>query len=186
LLAGLVILYEKPVWLIPIMVLAALNRETSGLIPLMLLVYSFLKEGKAGLVKKSTISIVGASLAVFTVIFVGLRLAYGAQPFISAYGIYPGIHMFNNNVGRSITWVHGLATLGIIPLLALFVYPYWQTSLKAFGWAIVPLWFIIHLFTAILAESRLLLAPQVLVFIPGVLAGLVALSSKEKRAEVAS
>ena len=36
-------------------------------------------------------------------------------------------------------------------------------------WTIVPLWLVVHSLAAVLAEARLLLVPQALVFIPGAL-----------------
>ncbi len=35
----------------------------------------------------------------------------------------------------------------------------WPSPLTAMFWAIVPLWFVIHAFAAVLAETRLLLVP---------------------------
>jgi hypothetical protein len=44
--------------------------------------------------------------------------------------------------------------------------------LKAFGIAVVPAWIVIHLFTAVLSETRLLLVPFALVLVPGALLAL--------------
>ena len=65
-----------------------------------------------------------------------------------------------------------LATMGIIPFLALFSYRKWPHELKVFFWLIVPVWFLVHLFASTMAETRLFLVPYALIFIPGALFGL--------------
>jgi hypothetical protein len=39
-----------------------------------------------------------------------------------------------------------------------------------FAIAVVPLWIALHFFLAVVAETRLMLVPHVLVFVPGALA----------------
>ena len=66
-----------------------------------------------------------------------------------------------------------LTILLVTPLLALLGYARWPASLRVFFWTVVPLWFFIHAVGAVMAETRLLLVPQALIFIPGALASLV-------------
>lgn len=68
-----------------------------------------------------------------------------------------------------ITYVRVLGVLGIVPPVALYGWRSWPPVLQMFFWAVVPIWFTVHLAAAILAESRLLLVPQALVFLPGAL-----------------
>ena len=56
-----------------------------------------------------------------------------------------------------------------MPVIALAGLGRWPRELKAFGLAIVPVWLVAHLLASILAETRLLLAPYAVVFIPGAL-----------------
>ena len=42
---------------------------------------------------------------------------------------------------------------------------------QTFALAVVPVWFAVHLFAAVIAETRLLLVPYVVVFVPGALMG---------------
>jgi hypothetical protein len=70
------------------------------------------------------------------------------------------------------TWDFVFQTLNVLPLLALIAWRRWSPELRAIGLAVAPAWVAIHLFTSVLAESRLLLVPLALVFIPGALAGL--------------
>jgi hypothetical protein len=53
-----------------------------------------------------------------------------------------------------------------------FSYQTWPRALKIFFWVVVPAWFGVHFFTALVAETRLLLVPLALVFIPGALFGI--------------
>ncbi|MGD0174937.1 MAG: hypothetical protein ABSC61_11025 [Anaerolineales bacterium] len=167
LLAGLAILHEKPFWIIPLSVLATFNRETSGLIPLMLLATQYrTAPGKA-----KTRSIVAAvlSLTLYLAIFLGLRLYFGPRELVLPYGHIPGFDLLVYNLFHPVTWVMLIATLGILPFLAVFSYPRWPRGLKAFFWTVVPIWFFVHAFGGVMAETRLFLVPQALIFIPGAL-----------------
>ena len=169
-LAGLAILSGKYLWLLPVTILAVLNRETSGLILLMLPAYYYFVQPQ-DLSKKKMLVITGVGLAIYVIAFVGLRLYFGEQVRILAYGHYPGINMVVYNLTRPITYRNLLGTLTIVPFLALLSYSSFPAGLKGFFWAIVPAWFAIITYAAILAESRLVLVPQALVFIPGALFG---------------
>jgi hypothetical protein len=148
------------------MLLAAFNRETSALIPFMLIGYAFFHEAKPRLMKPAVASSIG-SLLVFAAVFAGLRLYYGEQPFLTADGYYPGIGLLVLNLSRSTTWEQLIVTLGVVPILAIFAYRAWPRTLKTYSWVVVPAWILIHFFASLVAETRLLLVPQALVFIPG-------------------
>ncbi len=170
LLAGWVIMRNKLIWIIPITAAAALNRETSGLIPIiMVAAHVSNPERKTNLRKVLFIAVV--SLAIYAVVFVGLRMLLGPRPPAVVYGHRRGLPILKFNLVRPITYLQVLATLGIIPLMALFMYRRWPRVLRAFFWTLVPIWTVIHMFLGVLAESRLLLVPQALVFIPAALIG---------------
>lgn len=167
LLAGLIILFEKPLWIIPLMLLAAFNRETSGLIPFMAL--ALILYPQAGSSRQKNLIIASISLAIFAIIFVGLRFAFPNQATSVPHGHTMGLDLLQYNLFRGITWAQLFATLSIIPALALFAYKKWPPALRIFFWVIVPAWFLIHPFTSVMAETRVFLVPQVLIFIPGAL-----------------
>ena len=169
LLAALLILYQKPAWLIPLMLFAALNRETSGLIPFLSLALLLPWREQQPRVRRRAIVIAALSLALFGVIFVSLRLAFPNQAISVPHGHTMGLDLLQYNLFRATTWVQLFATLGIVPLLALAGYKHWHPALRVFFWVIVPLWFGIHLFTSVMAETRVFLVPQALLFIPGAL-----------------
>ena len=179
--AGLLILHRRWWWVVPLTVAAAVNRETSGLIPVMLMAMAWplgwrSEEGRRAL------RIGAVALVAFAATYGIVRLAVGPGFFIKANGQDPGLDLFDYNVARGQTWDLVFQTLNILPLLALLAWRRWPPELKAFGVAIVPAWIAIHLFTSVLAESRLLLVPLALVFIPGVLAGLGSGLRAESRA----
>jgi len=171
LLAGVCILYEKPLWIIPISFFAALNRETSGLISVMFL-FSFVNKDTIsnGIEKQlRNIAIFCVAFTLYMAVFFFLRLYYGEQRLIVPHGHHPGFDLLQYNLTRLVTWDKLFATLGIIPILAAIGYKKWTPQLKIFFWVIVPVWFTIHIFGAVIAETRLFLVPQALIFVPGAL-----------------
>ncbi len=167
LLAGLLILAKRPVWMILLMVFAGLNRETSGLIPFLAL--ALILPWNATAKNRQVIFPAAAALLVFAVIFVSLRLIYPNQPISVPRGQQMGLDLLQYNLFRAPTWIQLFGTLSIIPALALLAYKKWPFPLRVFFWVIVPLWMLIHPFTSIMAESRVFLVPQTLIFIPGAL-----------------
>jgi hypothetical protein len=172
LLAGLLILNQRYLWIIPLTALAALNRETGGLIPVMLLAATVHLRPKFT-AERHAVGIAGSALVLFALIYVGLRMIYGPRPMFIPYDRPPGLPLFLFNVGQPITWMKLFATFGILPLLALVAFRRWPDVLRAFFWAIIPIWLGVHLFMSVLAETRLLLVPHTLVIIPGVLFGMI-------------
>ncbi len=163
--AGLLIAAGRDVWIVPLAAMAAANRETSGLIPIMLIAAHV----GHGATFKRALTIGAAALAAYGAVFIGLRLAYGPRDLYVAYGHTMGLDLFRFNVLRVVTWTQLLATVGIVPLVALAGYRQWPPLLKRFCWAVAPAWLVIHLFCAVLVETRLILAPHALIFVPGAL-----------------
>lgn len=171
LLAAILMMEGALAWIPLLMIPAAFNRETSALIPLMLIGFVYFDDQQAQYKKRAIIS-TGISLVIYAVIFVWLRMHYGEQQFLTADGYYPGIGLLVLNLTRAVTWEQLLITLSVIPLLAVFSYRTWTKSLKIFFWVVVPIWFGVHFVAALVAETRLLLVPFALVFIPGALLGI--------------
>lgn len=173
LIAGLLILHEKPLWLIPLMCIAPLNRETSGCIPVMLLFSSLVLSPNFRLPPRLIVFIVALSLLLWLSIVGGLRLVYGMRPYIvPTAGKKPILPLLMFNLTWWRTWVFLFATLGLLPLMALISWRTWPLTLRRFFWAVVPVWFPAHFALAHAPETRLFLVPQVLIFIPGALLGL--------------
>ena len=173
LMAGLLILYERPMWLLPLMCIAPFNRETSGCIPVMLLFAHLTLRPTLKLPPKRILWIAIGGLLLWLAIVGGLRLIYGMRPYIvPTAGKKPILPLLTFNLTWWRTWVFLFATLGLMPLMALVSWKGWPVPLRRFFWAVVPVWFPAHFALAHAPETRLFLVPQVLVFIPGALLGL--------------
>jgi hypothetical protein len=165
--AGLCVLSNKSFWVIPITGLAALNRETSGLIPFMLLAVCL--PHKIDRLQRNKVLMLSIALALYAIVFIVLRGVYGPQNLLIPYGHRPGFDLLTYNLLQVFTWRQLFATLGIIPFIALMAYRNWPYQLRVFFWVIIPIWFIVHLFGSVMAETREVLVPQALIFIPGAL-----------------
>jgi hypothetical protein len=174
LFAGLAILYEGWGWIVPTVILAALNRETSGLIPVMLFADQLKFRPRLSLPRKPA-GIAAIAMTLYAAVFVGLKLIYGPRKLQVPYGHQPGLNLLWFNVSRPVSWQYMFGVMSVLPVLALLTSRRWPRSLQRICLAIVPAWFMIHLFlsNAQWAESRYFLVPQVMVFIPGALLGLV-------------
>ena len=169
LLSGIIILQRRFFWVFPITLLAALNRETSGLIPLLFLVSIYFTATEETPQKSAYYMAALVAMLVYTGIFIGLRVLNPSSGIITAQGHGPGLGMLQYNTFRIITWWQLVATLSILPVIALLGYRKWPVHLKIFFWVIVPIWFVVHAFSSVIAETRLVLVPLVMVFIPGAL-----------------
>lgn len=174
LIAALLILSRKFRWLVPLMVISSLNRETSGCIPFMLLL-SQIEWRNGPRVPRRILVLFGVCLAIWVCIAGGMRLPFifGMKPYIvPTAGKKPILPLLWFNLTWWRTWVFLFAVLGLMPLLALASWRGWPITLRRFFWAIVPVWFPAHFCLAHAPETRLFFVPQALVFIPGALLGI--------------
>jgi len=168
LVAAILILDGRYRWIVALMVVGALNRETSGLIPVMLFAVAVMHGLRTPQGRRALWCAI-AALAVYAVITISLRLIIGPAPLFKPFGLSPGGAYAEHNLRSGLTWEYLARTLTIVPFLGLAAIRRWPRELKAFGLAIVPAWLLIHLFASILAESRLLLVPYAVVLVPGAL-----------------
>ncbi len=171
LVGALVILRGSYRWLIPLVAIGTLNRETIVLLPLLLLAATY--RPRAGWEGR----VLGVAIICFAIglmEYLGLRLLIGSRPLKLAYGNDPGLGLLTYNLFRSETWAHLAGTLSVFPVLAVVGLGEIPVLLRRWMLALVPIWFVVHLFSAVLAETRVLLVPQVLIFVPGALAAALA------------
>lgn len=170
LLAAIAVLRGRALWLPCITLVAALNRETSGLIPCLAL--AALAPLPTGVLvpRAKVFQSLTAGLAIYGVVFVLLRLVLGARGWeLHPDGAVQGWSLFVYNLGFLRSWVHLGATFGILPLLAFAGWRDWPRALQIWCVVLVPVWFVVHFFYGAVAETRLFLVPLVLVFTPGAL-----------------
>jgi hypothetical protein len=84
LVAALLILHEKIVWIIPLTIIAACNRETSGFIPLMVLTpFAFRSYGT----DRRRLIVAAVSLVLFAIVFFSIRWYFGFRPAVGIHGM---------------------------------------------------------------------------------------------------
>lgn len=169
--AALLIVDRRYAWVLPLTILGAVNRETSGLVPVMLLA-SAVPLGLRTPEGRRVALLGAAALALFAATVLIVRRAMGPGELIIPFGRHHGRELFEYNVTRGQTWDNLFRTMTIVPLLALTQWRRWPTALRVFAVAVVPAWVAIHFFAAVVDETRLMLVPYVLVFVPGALMGL--------------
>lgn len=157
---------------------AAANRETSGLIPFMLAAAIWNGKPRPGFRHQIPFLL---SLSIFAAIFLGLRLLFPERPPYIPYKHAPGFPLLLYNLSRQFTWSQLFRTLGLIPLLGLAGLPSWPRLWQRWLLVVCPIWFAVHALAGIMAETRLFLVPQALVFIPGTLFVLRGLSKRGER-----
>jgi hypothetical protein len=178
LLAAVTILSEKYVGFLLVSGAAALNRETSGLIPFMIISNQLFSKSKS-VRNKRAMAVFLTSLCLYIIVYVSIRLSFGKQPLHEGYGLRPGFEYFMFNVSRYTSWFYLFATLGILPIMSVLSIRHCPMSLQAFFWGIVPIWVLVHLFFGFIAETRVFLVPLALVFVPGALFGAVVQDQNE-------
>jgi len=156
LIAGLLIVSGRSTWTTPLTALAALNRGTAALIPV-LRVAAALRPHQSPPIERRTLLTAGLCAALFVAEFVGVRFLLGPRPTMVAYGHHVGLDKFLFNLTNHWTYFSMVATLSYIPLLALLWFPKWPPVLRRFFWTMVPAWVMVHLFVATLAEVPLFL-----------------------------
>jgi len=165
LLAAMLILQRRYSWIVPLMVFAALNRETSGLIVAMLCLAII--EDRRSTPQKYFVAALAA--LIFVAVFFGVRASFPPRPLYVPYEQKPGFPLFLYNVTRAFTWEQLFHTLGFLPLLSGLFFFALPRLWRNFLLILPPAWFGIHLFLSVVGETRLFLVPQAIVFIPGAL-----------------
>ncbi len=167
LLAAWLIIKQKYAWIIPLMLVAALNRETSLLIPAMLVLPCIQwKERKIA----RTILVPGLlSTLVFFIAFISVRMYYGyrAPEGINGMTSVSDYLLFNLRFFR--LYPELIGTLAFLPIIVIVFLKRLPRLLTYWFWIICPVWFGIHLVYSTAVETRLFLVPQILIFIPAFL-----------------
>lgn len=179
-LAGIVIVKKlSPLWIIPLTVIGSLNRETALFIPV-LYFFTYFQWSDWPSVKNlitnnlKVIGITSVSVVLFFVIFVSIRMYYGLQP-VSTWRVSAGWPMLKLNLFSSVsikTYMEFFGIMGFLPLWAVLKFRTMHKNLKIFFIVLVPVWFGIHLVSAIAYQTRLFLVPILLVLLPVVLESL--------------
>ena len=198
LLAVISLLNRAWIWIPLITLFAAFNRESSGFIPLLLLLVHFLSISKDKVLgfpleslqsfihpRQKAIQLFLLSCILYIAIFTGLRIYFGFPKAQSVYGNQSFMDFFTWNLSQATTYSQWLRSFTLLPFFALWFFPKWPRFLKMGFWMMVPLWLVIHLGHGVIRETRLFLVPTSLFLIPGTLWGLSGRSQRpeERRIE---
>lgn len=165
--AGILILDAKYRWVPVLMIPAALNRETSVLIPVLLIAWGWWCKPED---RRWSLVFGAVGLVAWGLIFAALRLYYpGAPMFKLGDELLPGWELFHYNLTVPEMPVLLFQTLGFLPLLGLLAHRKWRPFVRIGFLVLVPAWILVHAFSSVWAETRLFLVLSAMVFIPAVL-----------------
>lgn len=177
---ALLILNKKETWLPLLCVGAALNRESSGFIPFMLLAYYWVQQKSLFLLSPFKSNMFLLSCLAYVGVFIGLRIYFGYPPTRSVYGNQHFFDFFSWNLSQPTTYYQFLRSFTLIPLLAIWSFPKWPPLLRTWAYLILPVWILLHMGHAVVRETRLFLIPVSLILIPGILWGFQSHTEVEK------
>jgi hypothetical protein len=172
LVAGCVVLGEwSQWWLMPISFLAALNRETSLMIPFMPVAALVASWGRNWRAFKQGIRIAVACFLIQlgTLLLLRVMIHPPDLPWQQVWGNEPGWPTLWMNLKNPFTMNQLALTLSVLPLAVLWNFRGLPAWLKGMFWIMVPAWFGIHLTMVYADETRIFLVPAAVVFIPGAL-----------------
>ena len=170
--AALLLAARRYGWIVPLTVVAAFNRETCGLIPI-LLAAEGVRFAPRLQVDRRMWTYTGVALVLYAIIIIGLRVWLGMNPIDQPDGHIMGWDLLHYNGTRLATWTQVIGTLGVTPLLGALALRRSPPMLQRMFWVVVPFWFAFHFPGALVVESRLLFVPFVLVLLPLMLFGMM-------------
>ena len=162
-LAGAFIIQGRYWWLLPLVLVATMNRETAGFIPLMLLLVAW----KDYNIRKMAV----ICFIAFVIIFGGLRLWFPPQQQMGWYG---GIMPFTwahlkLNATSMFGWVRLWWFFGAIPLLVYLSLKRISPPLRRWVLWIVPIWCALNFCGAFIGEPNKYWTMQAVFLLPAVL-----------------
>jgi hypothetical protein len=167
---GVLVLAGLEVWIPALMVLAILNRETSGLIPMLVVANHGLSMFRCDTSERRRAVIVAlAGWAVWAVIYVALKQYFGPQVWFEHVPFGWAMFVHSLKLGGPSQFYAMVVLLPVLAVVALRVAP---PFLRRLFWLVVPIWLVIHFGHARFYEGMLYLAPIALILVPLALIGL--------------
>ncbi|MFZ1529281.1 MAG: hypothetical protein WAT19_11040 [Ferruginibacter sp.] len=178
LLTALIIVKKKnPLWLLPITLLAAFNRETGLLIPGLYFISQtdLTRFGSKGFSlkdivwpKKESWLFTALLYIIFIGIFLYLRWHFGYRP-QQVWKVPAGLPMLKLNLMSAVgikAYMELIGTFGVIPFIILYKFRSFPYLLKKWFIFLVPVWFAIHYVSVVAYQTRLFMVPILLIFMP--------------------
>jgi hypothetical protein len=181
LLTAIIFVYKKnPLWLFPIILFGAFNRETCIMIPALYFIsqtdftqFSFKKMNIKN-ISFPKLPLWLQTIALYIIyfsIFIGLRMHYGYRS-PQRWKVPSGLPMLKLNLFSAVGvkgYFELLGTFGVIPFIILYNFKKFPHLLKKWFLFIVPVWFAVHYVSVVAYETRTFIMPMVLIFMPMVL-----------------
>lgn len=179
--AALIIVYKKdPRWLLLMVPVAALNRETSMLIPFLFFIsqmdftgFSFRKFNlrSVSFPSKNTWFLTAGMYLLFFAVFIALRMYYGYKP-QQVWKVPAGLPMLKLNLfsGMAVkTYFEILGVFSILPFVILYKFKSMPQLLRIWFLGIVPVWLAVHFYSVVAYQTRLFMVPLVMIIMPMIL-----------------
>lgn len=192
LITACIIVYKTdPRWLMLVIVLASLNRETSILIPFLYFISQidfsqFRLKGfyisSIRFPRLSTWVFTGILYILFLAVFLALRQYYGYRP-QQLWKAPAGIEMLKLNLFSSMavkTYFEMIGVFGVIPFIILYKFRAFPLLLRIWFLGIVPIWFAVHFYSVVAYQTRLFMVPLIMILMPMML-WLIEQSYNEKK-----
>ena len=167
LVAGWLIVRARYEWIVPLSVMAALNRETGIYIPVMAASSLLFVDGRRqkGAKRQAIAAMIAACL--FVGVTVALRLTlHKSAGWQNDWGNQPGLKTLLMNFKDINTIVGVPLTLSLLPLLPLVRFRSLPKLFQAWYLLMVPFWIAIHFIMVYAKETRYYLVPIAVVLIP--------------------
>ena len=162
LIAALLVLRGRELWIPPLMVLAVANRETSVFIPTLILARHGINF-RDPRVRKALIA-AAAAWVVAAVVYFGIHTYYGPRP--RTEESYWGTAMLLHSLSMPAQISYLMAAVNLLPVLGWVSLKSTDPFVRRLFWMVVPLWFAIHIWAARMGEGIMYLAPIAVVLVP--------------------
>lgn len=195
LFAAWVVIARNPWWVVPITVIAAINRETSVLIPAVLLgdwpsLHAVDSRGtgrSAGILPAISSSSAPSNcghparapvkwlILVFCGALVSWVLSRGLVSVVQGFsgasseGYWALSWACLNSCQRLDFWTSLVGIFGIVPVIALLGWRAWPPVLKIWFWVFGPVWVLVNIILDPIGTHHAWILPQLLVFVPALL-----------------
>jgi hypothetical protein len=176
LIAAHCVITGRPWALVPIVIVAAFNRDTAAMIPMMAVAPLLARAANAprsslALLRSAearrplAVAVVG--LVAFAAVYIGIRKVIGPAPW--PWGNTGGTMMLQANLRDTNVHLYVPLTFSILPLLAFWRWRQLPPLLRGFLLLLGPVWATTLFVLVYVAETRLFLVPIAVAFIPAAL-----------------
>ena len=173
-----IIVYQlNYLWLLPLTILAAFNRETAMLIPVLYFVSQMdfsrfsvkqIRFNSIGFPPLRIWIFSGVLILLFVSIFLSVRSYYGYVP-PQVWKASPGLDMIKLNLLSPValkSYMELLGVMALIPFLLLCYFRSFPLLLRVWFATIVPVWFAVHIYSVVIYQTRLFLVPLIMILMP--------------------